>query len=206
MPVKKGVLAGEKDAPDASAAVEIVNLKASPDDIAELTEKPGIYPAYHMNRKNWISVLLDGTVDDGELFRLTAASRAFADPLAAAGPTRYIVPSAPKVYDVDAHFEREGRIMWHQPKSAKVGDIVYLYYGAPVSAVRWRCEIAMLGLKDADWGDPRPQMLLRPTTRYPYDFCTFAKLGELGIRAVRATRRATPEFITYMDSYREDQN
>ena len=76
------------------------------------------------------------TGTDGELFRLVAASRAFADPLAVAGPTSYIVPSDPKIYDVDAHFEREKRIMWHQPKSAKVGDVVYLYYGAPVSAVR----------------------------------------------------------------------
>ena len=206
MQVKKGVLAGEKDAPDADSPVEVVNLKVPPDDVDALVLENGIYPAYHMNRKNWISILLNDTVDDDELFRLIAQSRAFADPLAIAGPTRYIVPSDPKIDDVDAHFEREGIIIWRQPKSAKVGDVVYLYYGAPISAVRWRCEIDALGLIDEVWGDPMPQMLLCPTVRYPDDFCTFRKLGELGIKAVRGARRATAELARYLDSYVEEDD
>ena len=146
-------------------------------------------------------MLLDGSGEDTELFRLVAESRAFADPLSCAGPTRYIVPSAPKVYDVDAHFAREGDILWHQPKGVKVGDIVYIYYGSPVSAVRWRCEVVGVSLSGEKYDDPRPQMLLHPTTRYPDDFCTFARLGELGIRAVRGTRRVGGVFAEYMDSF-----
>ena len=203
MPVKKRVLDGEKDAPDAERTVEVMNLKQPPERIPELVRTPGIYPAYHMNRKYWISVLLDGTVADEKLFALVDVSRAFAEGVASLDPESYIVPSAPLVYDVDAHFEREGDIMWHQPKSAKVGDRVYLYYGAPVSAIRWKCEITALGLRDDVWGDERPQMLLRPLVRYDDGYCTFAKLGELGVRAVRGTRRATPELVRYLDAYEE---
>ena len=200
MPVKKGVLAGEKDAPDADANVEVVNLKARAEDIPDLTAIRGIYPSYHMNKKYWISVLLDGTVDDAILFSLVAVSRSFVEGRSLDGAS-YIVPSSPRDYDVDAHFEREGDILWHQPKSVKVGDSVYLYYGAPVSAVRWKCEVLAVSQSGERYDDPRPQMLLRPVLRYDDSFCTFAKLGELGIRAVRGTRRATEEFVRYMDGY-----
>lgn len=201
MPVRKKVLAGEKESPDADKTVEVVNLKADEAAIPSLTKTPGIYPAYHMNRRYWISVLLDGTVDDGLLFELVASSRAFAEGRSSLSAESYIVPSAPLIYDVDAHFEREGDIMWHQPKSAKVGDTVYIYYGAPVSAVRWKCEITKVGQIDHIWGDERPQMVLRPLVKYDGGYCTFKKLGELGIRAVRATRRATKQFVRYMDEY-----
>lgn len=201
MPVKKGVLAGEKTAKDAQKNVEIVNIKADAEKIPALWKKPGIYPCYHMNKKYWISVILDGTVEDSDLFALVDASRALVAGRSTLAPESYIVPSAPLLYDVDAHLEREGDIMWHQPKSAKPGDTVYIYYGSPVSAVRWKCEIADVGLADHVWGDERPQMLLRPLVKYDDKYCTFAKLGELGIRAVRATRRATEQFVRYMDEY-----
>lgn len=43
--------------------VDILNVKCNPSVIASLLEaEPGFYPAYHMNKKNWISILLDDSV------------------------------------------------------------------------------------------------------------------------------------------------
>lgn len=42
--------------------VFILNVKCDPIMIGSLREEQGILPAYHMNRANWVSVLLDGTV------------------------------------------------------------------------------------------------------------------------------------------------
>ena len=74
MPVKKSVLAGES----ASDRIDVMNLKADPERIPALWKVDGIYPAYHMNRKYWISLALDGRVADDlamelvrESFRLT---------------------------------------------------------------------------------------------------------------------------------------
>ena len=39
-----------------------------------LREKPDVYPAYHMNRRNWISVVLDDTLSDDEVAHLVRAS------------------------------------------------------------------------------------------------------------------------------------
>ena len=61
-----------------SGGVEVVNIKADADKIPELLELDGFYPAYHMNKKNWISIVLDGTVPDEVLFALVEESHAFA--------------------------------------------------------------------------------------------------------------------------------
>jgi len=47
--------------------VSIANLKNDPIMSGSLRNEPGIFPAYHMNKESWISVLLDGTVPDEKL-------------------------------------------------------------------------------------------------------------------------------------------
>ncbi len=39
--------------------LDIVNLKCEEDDLKELIDRESILPAYHMNKKRWISVILD---------------------------------------------------------------------------------------------------------------------------------------------------
>lgn len=51
-------------------AVEVLNLKCDPELSVFLRTRPGILPAYHMNKVKWISVLLDGTVTDEEIRNL----------------------------------------------------------------------------------------------------------------------------------------
>ncbi len=41
---------------------EIINLKATPERVAEFLSISGIFPAYHMNKKHWYTVILDGTL------------------------------------------------------------------------------------------------------------------------------------------------
>jgi predicted DNA-binding protein (MmcQ/YjbR family) len=44
---------------------ESVNLKADPEEGLELREKyASVLPGYHMNKKHWITVLMDGTLPD----------------------------------------------------------------------------------------------------------------------------------------------
>lgn len=47
--------------------IEILNVKVSKDEIGNLLKKDGIYPAYHMNKRNWISILLNDTLKDTEI-------------------------------------------------------------------------------------------------------------------------------------------
>ena len=78
MDVKRKVVSKDGD----ERIVDVINLKADPDEIGRLTDREGIYPAYHMNHRLWISVLLDDTLSDedvlslvGRSFDLTKASK-----------------------------------------------------------------------------------------------------------------------------------
>jgi predicted DNA-binding protein (MmcQ/YjbR family) len=42
---------------------DILNLKCDPMLSFEFIDNKGVFPAYHMNKIHWISVLLDGSVD-----------------------------------------------------------------------------------------------------------------------------------------------
>ena len=52
--------------------MEAVNLKH--DQVADLLSKKGIYPAFHMNKRYWISVALDDTLSDEEVLELIERS------------------------------------------------------------------------------------------------------------------------------------
>ena len=54
--------------------VDVLNLKCDPVLVGSLRMQPGFYPAYHMNKENWISVLLDGPTPDEEITELLALS------------------------------------------------------------------------------------------------------------------------------------
>jgi predicted DNA-binding protein (MmcQ/YjbR family) len=49
------------------STIDIVNLKCDPVLTGSLRMEKGIFPAYHMNKDKWISVALDGSVDDEQI-------------------------------------------------------------------------------------------------------------------------------------------
>ncbi len=44
---------------DKAGSTDIINLKSDPDLIEELIKTPAILPAYHMNKRHWITIRLD---------------------------------------------------------------------------------------------------------------------------------------------------
>lgn len=52
--------------------VEVVNLKH--DQVADLLSQKGIYPAFHMNKRYWISVPLDESLSDQQILDLIERS------------------------------------------------------------------------------------------------------------------------------------
>lgn len=56
---------------DSDETTEVLNIKQNPDEIALLVDHRGYFPAYHMNKKHWCSIILDGSVDIDEIcFRI----------------------------------------------------------------------------------------------------------------------------------------
>lgn len=52
---------------DSNELVEIIDLRIAPERMAELLQRENYYPGWHMNKKNWYTVILDESVRDEEL-------------------------------------------------------------------------------------------------------------------------------------------
>ncbi|TKB53332.1 MmcQ/YjbR family DNA-binding protein [Ferrimonas aestuarii] len=52
-----------------------LNLKCDPDEALALRDIfPSVIPAYHMNKKHWNTVILDGSIPNGEIERMMDSS------------------------------------------------------------------------------------------------------------------------------------
>lgn len=54
--------------------VDVLNIKCDPLLIGSLRMKPGFFPAYHMNKDKWVSIIMDGTVPSEEILDLIKLS------------------------------------------------------------------------------------------------------------------------------------
>lgn len=57
--------------------IEVVNIKLKEDKVSSLLKENGFYPAYHMNKKSWITITLDDTISDDFLYSLVDESYSF---------------------------------------------------------------------------------------------------------------------------------
>lgn len=48
---------------DSNKEIEIIDLRYQKEKINEIIDNKNIYPGYHMNKKSWITIKLDNTVD-----------------------------------------------------------------------------------------------------------------------------------------------
>lgn len=54
---------------DGDEKIEIIDLRISPDEVEQTIDFKQFFPGYHMNKKSWYTICLDGSVPDEEIFR-----------------------------------------------------------------------------------------------------------------------------------------
>ncbi|MCH5315925.1 MAG: MmcQ/YjbR family DNA-binding protein [Eubacterium sp.] len=54
--------------------IDILDVKCDPILIGSLLNEKGFFPAYHMSKSSWITIALDGSVDDEKIFWLIDSS------------------------------------------------------------------------------------------------------------------------------------
>lgn len=52
---------------DSSEITEIIDLRIQPEKMEELLLNDNYYPGWHMNKKNWYTIILDGSVETDEI-------------------------------------------------------------------------------------------------------------------------------------------
>ncbi|MBO4562759.1 MAG: MmcQ/YjbR family DNA-binding protein [Clostridia bacterium] len=178
-------------------AVDILNVKVKDPLLADLLIKqPGYLRGYHISRGNWVSILLDGTVELCEIERLldgSFAATASAEKKRRIRPKKeWLVPANPKYYDIEHAFDEKDEIAWKQGAGIIKGDTVFMYVAAPVKAVLYKCAVTETDIPyrfDDGRLQIRALMRIKLIKRYAPDRFTFAVLGsEYGIYAVRGPR------------------
>ncbi|EJN95066.1 MmcQ/YjbR family DNA-binding protein [Streptococcus ratti] len=176
--------------------VEVINLKVNPADLSQLLSIPGIYPSYHMNKKSWISLVLDEKVSDDILFSLLDNSRALVSGNSLgnpAGPDFWIIPANLKYYDIDAEFAAHKINIWPQKASIQTGDYLFVYITAPTRALRYACRVLESGLQQPH--AKRKQMKLELLKKYDDSDFPIDRLKAHGVTNIRGPRRMTASLI-----------
>lgn len=63
-------VAGKKLGLDFDRTIEIIDLRFQKEEIEAVVDNRGVFPGFHMNKKSWITVRLDGEVETSKIFSL----------------------------------------------------------------------------------------------------------------------------------------
>lgn len=183
-----------------TGSFDIINVKLDPKVIESLLKKEGFYPAYHMNKKYWITIALDESVSDQEIFELIKTSHLYTEK--GNNTNEWIIPANPNYFDIDEAFKNNKTIIWKQSTNIKVGDTVYLYVGSPVSAIRYKCRVEEVNIP-YDYHDDNVKMKyvmkIKLLNSYDKNLFPFSKLKEFGVNAIRGPRFMPKELSKYIN-------
>lgn len=169
-----------------SGEIEIINLKLEEEKIPLLLTKGSFYPSYHMNKKNWLSIVLDDSISDEEILAYVKESHSFVEVT-----SEWLIPANPKYYDIVNSFKKSDIITWKQSSDVKVGDTVFIYVGSPVSALLYKCVALEVNIPYA-YQDKNLKMnrvmKLKLVKEYDSSLYSFDVLKGYGVRAIRGPR------------------
>ena len=167
--------------------VEIIDVKLDPSMIEALKDRKGYHEAYHMNKQNWITVILNDSIEDEVIYSLIDYSHSQVEV-----SESWIIPANPEYYDVIHCFDKTDTVLWKQSSAIHPGDIVYMYVAAPYSAVLYKCMATETDIP-YEYRDRNVRMShvmrLKLIKKYARDRYPFAYLNSIGIRAIRGPRK-----------------
>ena len=136
--------------------------------------------------------------------------------------TEWVITCNLKSYDVVSAFKKLDELEWKQSTNVEVGDMIYIYVGAPTSAIQYRCKAIAVNLPkgkiddsefiidDSNYGNYGNYMRLCLLDTYNDDRLKYAALKKNGLKTVQGPSKITEEFSAYLNeinnSYKvEDQ-
>ena len=148
-----------------------------------------------MKKGSWLTVLLDGTLSDEEIYELLDLS--FDCTSGKSGKSRriteWIVPANTKYFDIEAEIagSSDNVILWKQSSNIQVGDTVYMYLSAPFSAIRYKCVAVEVNIPyeyHDEFMSMTKAMRLKVIKKYDGEPIGIEKLRQHGVNAVRGPR------------------
>ncbi|SHH24123.1 HNH endonuclease [Clostridium grantii] len=113
-------------------------------------------------------------------------------------------------YDVDGAFKKLEKLNWKQSTNIEVGDTVYIYVGAPVQAIRYKCLATKVNLEETEIVDLEfvidssnyvkhgRYMELQLIETYKNPLLNRNLLMENGLKSVQGPSRVNEELAAYI--------
>ena len=175
--------------------IDIMNVKLD-NETTNYLKIPGIYPAYHMNKASWVTIILDDTLSDEYIMKLVDISYDLNNVLG-----EWLVPANPKYFDIINAFNNTDTIMWKQSNNILKDDTVYIYVAAPYSRIMYKCMAIEVDIP-YDYNDGfvsmNKVMKLKLLKRYNDEY-TIDKLSSYGIKSIRGPRSISKELQAYLN-------
>lgn len=166
--------------------VDILDLKIKAEQQKGLLKRPGFYPGYHLNKNNWITVVLNDTVSDQEIFNLIKASYQLTF-----NSKNWLIPANPKYFDIMHAFDHQDQIIWKQSTNIHTADTVFLYVAAPISSIIYKCRVLETEIPyqyNSKKVNMSRVMKIKLIKQYPAGKFSFTYLKAHGIKAIRGPR------------------
>lgn len=181
--------------------VEIIDIKLDPSEIEELLKQDGFYPAYHMNKKSWITIILNNTISDKKIVSLIEKSYSYTLTNRNSAKNEWLIPANPKYFDIDEALKENNTIIWKQTTDIKIDDIVYIYLGKPYSSIMYKFNVIEVNIpykyKDENIKIQKA-MKIDLIKRYEKGKLPFDKLKEFGANAIRSQRHMPQTLSEYI--------
>ena len=186
----------DKGAPD-QAKIEVIDLRCTTQQRSALLKRKGIYPGYHLSKKNWVCVTLDDHLSDKKLQKLVQASRQILTK-----PRAWLIPANPKYYDIMHAFVNNDTIIWKQSTKVRVGDTAFLYVSAPIKAIIYRCRVVETDIP-YDYQSPRLKinrvMKLQFEKEYAHGQFSLSYIKQQGVTSVQGPRHVPADLLKQLE-------
>ena len=173
---------------DLTGETEVLNIKLDRHKVDKLINNKGFYPAYHMNKKSWITIVLDDTLSDDYIMNLIDESYSYT--VGILKSSEWVMPLNPGYFDIFHYFDSTDVYYWDRRKSFKKGDIVYMYVTKPVGSIMYKCVID-------DVTDDFT--VVRKICKYEEGKYSLDILKKYGLSSVRSTRHIPLALKKYIE-------
>lgn len=185
---------------------DVMNLKCDPLMLGSVLMQKGFFPAYHMNKTHWLTVLLDGTVPEEQVRAAILTSHALTAGHAGkqrTEPKTWLIPANPKYVTVAELFREQNETLWTQSSAFIPGDTVYIYEGKPIGAVTFVCTVTEINIPyhfHEDGLHMDKVMRIRLRGSFEQHQFPLERLKDFGVVSVRGPRGIPEELLAALEA------
>jgi len=173
---------------DSNKKVEIIDLRCTKEE--NIVNHKNIFPGYHMNKESWITIKLDGTMKTEKILEYIDKSYRINR-----GSGSWFIPANPHMFDIISYMDNNKVIIWDKALGVIPNDLIYIYVGAPYSAILYKCKVLSA---PPNLYTKKKDIHMEVLEKYDKEKYPMALLKEHGLKTVRWAHSMPEELVEFL--------